>query len=294
LISTYGLPAVLETLSVVVAAERPVEASLLTESPKTRLARSWHEYMRRREPAIPFIEVDSAQLPIFVGNGVAAQRLLDAFQRACLIDSVDYVSPRYSAEETKALSESAERVTNALKQLGRDWPQVRGLYGLLLPVVLLAPARGLAGGTASSIPGVLWAATKPTWSDVDLQEFLIHELVHTTLFLEERRYGFYHDMGLLLENQNLVASAIRQDRRPMDKVFHSIVVATEILLARQKLGTGTAFSGAVHPDSETLRAGARRSVEAARTLDLERLLMPRPIAIIEQCCAYLDLVPAGR
>ncbi len=80
----------------------------------------------------------------------------------------------------------------------------------------------------------------------------------------------------------------------MDKVFHSIVVATEILLARQKLGTDTAFSGAVHPDSETLRAGARRSVEAARTLDLERLLMPRPIAIIEQCCAYLDLVPAGR
>lgn len=293
MIGTYGIPAVLETLSVLVASEIPERDRRVTESPGERLAGGWHAYMSMREPAVPRIEGSGTQLPIYVGEGATGQALLDAFQRACLIDSVDYVSPHYTTEETQALSDSADRIARALDQLHTSWPQVRALYGLLLPIVLLAPANGLAGGTASSIPGVLWAATKPTWTDADTQEFLIHELVHTTLFLEERRYGFYHDMQILNATANLTPSAIRQDPRPMDKVFHSIVVATEILLARQMLGTESAIRGGVHPDSKTLLASARRSLEAAEALDLDGLLMPRPIEILERCRAHLGLVAVG-
>jgi hypothetical protein len=250
--------------------------------------------MRRLEPAVPTIVDDSAQWPIYVGEGPTGQALLAAFQRACRTDSVDYESPRSTRAETRQMRDSAQRVAEALEQLGRSWPQARALYGLLLPVVLLAPARHLAGGTVSSVPGVLWAATKPTWSDVDTQEFLLHELVHTTLFLEERRYGFYRDMRLLLNEENLIPSAIRQDRRPLDKVLHSIVVACELLLAREALGLDPERRGGVHPDSDSLRAGTRRSVTAARALDLDRLLMPRPIEILDRCALHLDRVPVGR
>jgi hypothetical protein len=293
-ISTDGLPAVLETLSVLVASDGSIPESEQAATAAGRLARSWQQYIRRREPAIPPIDIDHRKLPVYFGDGPEGQALLGAFHRACLIDSVDYEPPGYASEDAQQLSESAERIAAALDHLAGSWPQVRALYGVLLPVVVLAPSHGLAGGTASSVPGVLWAATKPSWTEIDVQEFLLHELVHTTLFLEERRHGFYRDMRLLLEEDNLVPSAIRQDRRPLDKVLHSIVVATEILLARARLGTDPDLRGALHPDSDTLRAGALRSLHAAQGLNLEGLLMPRPMEILDKCGGLLGRVPVGR
>lgn len=288
MIGIYGLPTILETLSVLVASDEIDPESAPADTAAGRLAWSWQQYIRRREPAIPPISVSHSRLPVHIGDTAQGQALLDAFYRACLIDSVNYEPPRYAPEEAERLSESSERISGALARLAADWPQVRTLYGVLLPIVVLAPSHSLAGGTASSVPGVLWAATKPTWTDVDMQEFLLHELVHTTLFLEERRHGFYRDMRLLLEEDNLVPSAVRQDRRPLDKVLHSIVVATEVLLSRTRVEIGPEPLATLHPDSETLRSGALNSLRAARDLDLEQLLMPRPIEILDKCGVFLQ------
>ncbi|MFG1796493.1 aKG-HExxH-type peptide beta-hydroxylase [Nocardia sp. NPDC049149] len=290
--STNGVPAVLETLGVLVASEG-IE-SPPTGGPVARLARSWQAYIRRREPAIPVLDADYGQLPVYIGQGPDRQALLKAFDRACRIDAVNYEVPANTPEDASDLRRSEERIRAALDVLAVEWSQIRSLFGVLLPVVVLAPSHGLAGGTASSVPGVLWAATKPTWTDVDVQEFLLHELVHTTLFMEERRHGFYRDMRLLLVEENLTPSAIRRDRRPLDKVLHSIVVATEILLARERLGAFAVQDRALHPDTDTLRAGAVRSLSAVQALDLEQLLMPRPIEILETCGAQLNRIPVER
>ncbi|MFK4265932.1 aKG-HExxH-type peptide beta-hydroxylase [Streptomyces milbemycinicus] len=290
LISTHGLPAVLETLSVLIASDGISPDSAPANAAAGRLAWSWQQYMRRREPAVPVLDADLGVLPVHIGATPQGQALLDAFHRACLVDSVSYEPPRYAAGDEDRLNRSSDQISAALDGLAADWPQVRTLYGVLLPVVVLAPSCGLAGGTASSLPGVLWASVTPAWTPTDVQEFLLHELVHTTLFLEERRHGFYRDMRLLLDEENLTPSAIRTDRRPLDKVFHSIVVATEILQARIRLGTVHHPEDSLHPDSETLRANTLTSIRAVQKLDMEKLLMPRPIEMIEKCRTHLEQI----
>ncbi|MEU5125091.1 HEXXH motif-containing putative peptide modification protein [Streptomyces mobaraensis] len=292
MISTHGLPAVLETLSVLVASDGTPSDAVPAGSAAGRLAWLWQQYMRRLEPAVPTLDTDLGALPVHIGDTPQGQALLDAFHRACAADSVSYERPRYTAEDANQLIRSSEQVSDALDGLASAWPEVRTLYGLLLPIVVLAPSRSLAGGTASSLPGVLWASVTPAWTRTDVQEFLLHELVHTTLFLEERRYGFYRNMRLLLDEENLTPSAIRTDRRPLDKVFHSIVVATEILLARIRLGTSSHSGDSLHPDSEILRENALTSIRAVQKLDTSRLLTSRPIEIMEKCRTHLQqMVP---
>lgn len=291
MIGTYGLPTILETLSVLVASDGIDPETAPEDTAAGRLAWSWQQYIRRREPAIPPVDVGHSELPVYIDDAVQGRALLDAFYRGCLLDNVDYELPRYAPDEDERLSESSELISGALAGLAADWPQVRTLYGVLLPIVLVAPSHYLAGGTGSSVPGVLWASIKPTWTEVDAREFLLHELVHTTLYMEEYRHGFYRDIRLLPEEGNLAPSAIRQDRRTLDKVLHSIVVATEILLSRTREGTDPELLTKIHPDSETLRSGALKSLRAVRDQNLDGLLLPRPIEILEKCAVVLQENP---
>lgn len=291
MIGTYGLPTILETLSVLVASDGIDPAKAPENTAAGQLAWAWQQYIRRRESAIPPVEADHGRLPVYIDDTVQGQALLDAFYRGCLLDNVDYELPRYAPEEDDRLAASSELISRALDGIAADRPEVRTLFGVLLPIVLVAPSHYLAGGTGSSVPGVLWASIKPTWTEIDVREFLLHELVHTTLYMEEYRHGFYRDIRLLPEDENLAPSAIRQDRRTLDKVLHSIVVATEILLARRRDGADTELLTKIHPDSETLRAGALTSLTAVRNQNLEKLLLPRPIEILEKCGAVLQESP---
>ncbi|MFM9368719.1 aKG-HExxH-type peptide beta-hydroxylase [Streptomyces sp. Da 82-17] len=239
------------------------------------------------QPVLRDVLPAAAAYPVPVIDGPSHEGLRNAFLKGIAEEaSVDYDIFRdqqvFGADE---LELKRGRITAALDVIGENWPEFRALYELLVPVLLYAPDGGLAGGTSSTVLGVLWLAPKEHWNSIDVQEFLLHEFIHHTLFLEERRFGFYRNMDMLMEDRYLTRSAIRKDRRPLDKVLHSIVVGMEVLLARQENrvpGYDTSELS-LHPQSGELRDGVAASLDEVFELPLEKLLQPRPIEILELC-----------
>ncbi len=114
-------------------------------------------------------------------------------------------------------------------------------------------------------------------------EMFVHELTHHLLFIDERSYPHF-DYGQLISPANHAYSAILNLERPVDKVFHSIVVAAELTAARRSFLDGLDGPTTVHPRSERLHAETQRSIASLRDLpNLDRLLMPRAWEILDRC-----------
>jgi hypothetical protein len=252
----------------------------------------YHRMLGDQEPSLELALRGAAGFPVAVSEGAAYEALCDAFKRSIMDEHADYEAFSMAiARPAGHVREQHDRVRAALDGMAPVWPEFDTLYRMLVPVLLFAPDGGLAGGTTNAVLGTLWLDPKPDWSRIDIGEFLVHEFTHTTLYLEERRFGFYWDLPKLSREEFLTPSVIRQDLRPLDKVFHSIVVAMEVVFARERLGTRPAGDG-LHPDTPTLLANTRTSLEAVFRLPLEELVRPRPIEILELCRARVaDIRP---
>lgn len=298
MISLKGPQSVIETAYVVSAAHatRTQQQIPAAESRFDALRAGYQLMISDMQPVLRDVLPLSREYPVTVTEGEEHEGLRNAFLKSIADEeSVDYDIFReqqlFTADE---LAAKRRQITDALDAIGRNWPEFRSLYELLVPVLLYAPDGGLAGGTSSTVLGVLWLAPKEHWNTIDVQEFLLHEFTHHTLFLEERRFGFYRNMNMLMEDRYLTRSAIRKDRRPLDKVLHSIVVGTEVLLARQENRIPDTADSALslHPESGELRDGVAASLDEVFDLPLEKLLQPRPIEILELARKRLAEIPS--
>ena len=271
MLSLYGARHILTTQIVLVTGY-----SLGENAPPTRLEllRRYHEFLATLHPCVRLSLSQATQLPVIVDRGPLQIELLRAFALACSGDRVAYSVPN---GEKGTDPKVRATVQAGLDDLARGWPDFRAIYETVMPLVLLANASGLAGGTASTVPGVLWAVPKRHWTEADLREFFLHEFVHMTLNLEERRFGFYIDMAVVQQPRYMAASAIRGDARHLDKVFHSIVVATELLLARLHWPNWSEGDRQLHPDTATMYASLERSFNELRGMPLDTVLQSRPI-----------------
>ena len=85
------------------------------------------------------------------------------------------------------------------------------------------------GGSVSSAIGVIWCANRKNWTLNDSVEFLVHELTHNLVFLDELRYQHYVSLCEIAKQENFAVSAVLKKPRPLDKVFHSLIVAVDEL-----------------------------------------------------------------
>jgi hypothetical protein len=95
---------------------------------------------------------------------------------------------------------------------------------------------GYIGGTISSIIGVIWLdpSNKEKWTVEVMAEQIVHEFIHTSLFINELVHTSYSNYDLL--EVALVKSAIRQQVRNYDKSFHAAHVATGLVAFLVKAG----------------------------------------------------------
>jgi hypothetical protein len=91
----------------------------------------------------------------------------------------------------------------------------------------------------------------------------------------------------------LTRSAIRLDRRPLDKVLHSIVVGLKVLLARneKRIPHPEGMERSLHPDTGPLRNGVQNSLDEVFALPLDKLLKHRHIEILELCRERIKDIP---
>ena len=187
----------------------------------------------------------------------------------------------------------AEVVNQHLNALNEVNPEVYELFQLAVQGILLAwsgsNAQGFKahGGTSNSCIGTIWLNLRPGLSTQDILEMLIHELTHTLVFLDELNEGHF-DYVELVRKETFARSSILKRDRPMDKVVHSIVVSTEILMARERYLPNVEPLH-IHPESKALKESTRLAIESVlKHKDLSRICQTRAIELVLAARTAID------
>lgn len=153
--------------------------------------------------------------------------------------------------------------------------------------IVFPDSKYSSGGTSSGALGTIYLV-RPTERTADtIYELLVHESTHLMMFVDERRSRHYRDDQALANPENFAVSAMYQRRRPLDKVLHSIVVSTEVILHREHV-IGHASTSTVHPATDKLLPATLASCDSILELQARRqLLAPRGVKIVETCAETL-------
>lgn len=111
----------------------------------------------------------------------------------------------------------------------------------------------------------------------------MHELTHTLMFLDELRFLHYKDQEIMYHKENFSLSAILQAERPIDRVLHSILVATEVLMFRSKNFVDHSECQ-IHPSTPSLIDSTLKSIDQLLShQNRDKILTSKSLGIIETC-----------
>jgi hypothetical protein len=171
------------------------------------------------------------------------------------------------------------RAREALALLQELDPAYHALLHLVVDRIFFCNSDRAEGGSTSTGVGVVWLVGRKSLHVRDLAELFVHELTHNLMFVDELRHVHYN-YALIKQPENFAVSSIIKVRRPLDKVVHSIVVATELLLCRQRF-LGERSEVTVHPKSHLLQQDALNALASVFALpNLQDLVRPRVIQIL--------------
>ena len=196
---------------------------------------------------------------------------------------------------TQKRAELTELVREGYHVLASSNPDVKALFDLVIHSIFFAHSkdnhrgRKSFGGSSSAAIGSIWISGHGDLNKYDVAEFLLHELTHHLLFIAERRERQFN-YSEMLKPENFAMSAILNYSRPLDKVVHSIVVSTEIIVAR-KTFIGR-HSVTIHPSTEIMTTQTQSSIASVLALpNLNTVLYPWTIEAIDRCQRLLESAP---
>lgn len=164
-----------------------------------------------------------------------------------------------------------------LKDLDSD---LYDLFANTINYIFFADSTLAGGGSSSAAIGCIWMNPKDSWTVQDTTELLVHELTHNLLFLDERRYSHYTDYSQLSNPDYFAHSSILKRARPLDKVVHSFVVASEVLRFRKRFFDLRELTH-IHPSTDTMLENFNKTYLSLKDLPAG-LLTERAWEIIEQ------------
>jgi hypothetical protein len=193
---------------------------------------------------------------------------------------IDLNTPLASMEEALSYVKNGQSLLNQVN------PSLGTIFDLVIHTLFYLRSPNAGGGSVSDAPGVIWCAIKRNWTDMDIAEFLVHELTHNLVFLDELCYQHYTNMIQLSDKKHYAKSSILNKERPLDKAFHSLVVAHEVLHYRQEAGEPS--NPLVHPPSEQMLSASLATIKSIKSvIDNTDLVQPRFCEILEKVEASL-------
>jgi len=259
------------------------------------VAAGYRTFLSRVQPHVP---ATLATKPEYLVEGPVHARMLAVFNQGSALDDCVYdeIGRETDSAERQRRQKQRVRLNASLDALADRHLGLREIFDTVLTHIVFAPCANAGGGTTSDARGVLWADPRPGWSESDLEEFIVHELTHTLIFLHELCFPLYTAPDQLGDRRWWAISAIRGVPRPLDKAFHSAVVSAELLCFRRVAGV-PAGAYILHPPTPELAAGLQRCVQSIQRLDAEfELLTVAARDLVKRCSAVaardLGAVPA--
>jgi hypothetical protein len=120
------------------------------------------------------------------------------------------------------LASRLELTWQANELLHQRNPALDGLFDLAINRLFFFDLEASGGGSSGNAIGIIWANPKTHWSVLDVAEFLVRELTHHLLFLEEAVCGLFQNR-----------TATRAPRR-LNLCLHHLIAGVELLLAREQ------------------------------------------------------------
>jgi hypothetical protein len=179
----------------------------------------------------------------------------------------------------------------ALAELLDEDPRLSALFDLAIHSIFISKTKvtpnglGSHGGSASGSVGIIWLSMQDSLTEMDIKELFVHELTHHLLFIDELVH-LHFEYEKMSREENFAFSAILNRIRPLDKVVHSIVVATEIVLARRSGLLDERAATTVHPSTDKMLRDVVQACDSVFALsNLDELLRPRGHELVERCRA---------
>lgn len=240
------------------------------------------DFLAEHQPRLP---LNRGAEP-FITDPRAEELLKDAYRASSLNDLKQQriIGDSFDAPERERL---IALVREGYAQLSSANPALQAVFDLAIHSVFFrrstrTDAGAVSfGGSSSTAMGAIWVSGHGKQTKHDVAEFLLHELTHHLLFLSERCLPQFHYREMI-KPENYAQSAILNKRRPLDKVVHSVVVSTELLLARRSFLRGAAVT--IHPDSPTMTARSLRSIDEVLSLsNRDAVITPWTVELLERC-----------
>lgn len=259
--------------------------SLKELSPKNSLDRkglksSYKAFLHELQPSIPIGNSLECELVTDFDKGEKLARCFNLNLQKEGIDQLIGKRPH--------LDGSIVRTKKHLSLLRELDPHLHSLFVFIVNILFFGASPHAVGGTTSAAIGVVWGNPDETWNECDYLEFFVHELTHTLMFLDELRFLHYKNQSILYEKENFSLSAILQAERPIDRVLHSIVVATEVLMLRAR-GLVDHSQSQIHPSTNQLIESTQTSIDRLLSHpNANKILTDRSFQIVENCRSVLS------
>ncbi|MEU6479482.1 HEXXH motif-containing putative peptide modification protein [Streptomyces sp. NPDC047017] len=120
-------------------------------------------------------------------------------------------------------------------------PDLHRMVELLVTDVVVLNSGVDGGGSVNTVPGLVVMSPAEGWEVEDFAECLVHEGLHTGLFLMDMVYGMFNLTSAAMEADEYRAlSAVKIGQmRPLDKAFHAAAVAVPLMYMQHRRGVST-------------------------------------------------------
>ena len=247
------------------------------------LKQAYKKFLHQIQPSVPVSPLDTIE---FLTDSSLVRKMISLFAEKSRLDDFDRIFSEDSHFKNEHL-DLAEQYLHRLKQVDE---QLFSLFSLSINILFSGPSELASGGSSSGAIGCIWINPRPTWSEQDFFEFFVHEMTHNLVFLDEYRHRHYENYSEMLREENYAMSAILAKKRPLDKVFHSILVCTEVLLTRRDV-LGHPSSPKLHPPTSIMLRQAFESISyLEENLNIYSLLTARAKDLMMRCKEHLKAV----
>lgn len=130
-----------------------------------------------------------------------------------------------------------ERIGGILQEFAQTFPDLYSDFVQIINALVFANKPDFEGGSVSSRIGLIWLSPKRSWSNHQWLDHLIHEFAHNCLFLDDMVNTVFPFSAAIMEQEEaLVLSSIRQQKRGYDKSFHAAYVSLTLIDFYETIG----------------------------------------------------------
>ena len=257
---------------------------LSNNTTKTELKNAYRNFLKKAQPSVPRKDTQDIS---FLHRPQEIKSLLKIFEGKSILDDFEAI---FDSSDLSEQEFSIKAVMQSLEEIQEIDSAYYNLIQLAINTIFSAPSKFAGGGSTSAAIGCIWVNLRKHWQKQDILEFLIHETTHNLVFLDELCYSHYSNYSELPKEENFSWSAILNKPRPLDKVFHSIIVSTEILLFRNEY-LGHPDNPCLHPPSDIMLDQLRHSIDYLKKYShLRNLLSQRANNLLNICENKLEIL----